>query len=75
MAGLVGYVFDLISEFTSFWPQTDRVYLFLAAALFFPAEVPGSRRGLTLTPQLQATPKHAPTGCMSSLVYECAKTF
>ena len=35
MAGLVGYVFDLISEFTSFLPQTDRVYLFLAAALFF----------------------------------------
>ena len=34
MAGLVGYAFDLILERTSFWPQTDQVYLFLADALF-----------------------------------------
>ena len=34
MAGLVGYVFDLILEYTCFWPQTDQVYLFLDAALF-----------------------------------------
>ena len=35
MSGLVGYVFYFILEYTCFWPQTDRVYLFLATALFF----------------------------------------
>ena len=35
MAGLVGCAFDLIAECTCFWPQTDQVYLFLAAALLF----------------------------------------
>ena len=28
-----------------------------------------------ITPQPKATPKHAPKGCMSLLVCECAKTF
>ena len=32
MAGLAGYNLDLISERTCFWPQTDQVHLFLAAA-------------------------------------------
>ena len=31
-AGLAGYNFDLISERTCFWPQTDQVHLFLASA-------------------------------------------
>ena len=35
MAGLVGCAFYLILECTRFWPQTDQVYLFLAAALLF----------------------------------------
>ena len=34
MAGLVACVFYLILECTCFWPQTDKVYLFLAAAPF-----------------------------------------
>ena len=34
MPGLVGRAFDLILECTCFWPGTDQVYLFLAAALF-----------------------------------------
>ena len=33
MAGLVACVFYLILECTCFWPQTDKVYLFLAANL------------------------------------------
>ena len=33
MAGLVGCVFYLILVYTCFLPQTDNVYLFLAAAL------------------------------------------
>ena len=33
MAGLVEWAFDLILECTCFWPQTDQVYLFLAAAI------------------------------------------
>ena len=33
MAGLVGCVYDLILVCTCFWPQTDQVYLFLAASL------------------------------------------
>ena len=33
MAGLVGCVVYLIVVFTCFWPLTDKVYLFLAAAL------------------------------------------
>ena len=32
MAGLVGCAFDLILECTCFWPQTDQVYLILAAS-------------------------------------------
>ena len=44
-------------------------------AVFSAAEVPGGRCGVTLTPQPKATPKHAPTGSMSLLVCECAKTF
>ena len=39
MAGLVGCVFYLISECTCFWPQTDRVYLFLAANIKCQAKV------------------------------------
>ena len=42
-------------------------------AVFVAAGVPGSRRGLNLTPQPKATPQQAPTGCMSLLVCECAK--
>ena len=32
MAGFVVCVFDLILEFACVWPQTDKVYLSLAAA-------------------------------------------
>ena len=32
MAGFVGCVLNLILECTFFWPQTDKVYLFLAAS-------------------------------------------
>ena len=35
MTGLVGYAFGFISECTCFWPQTDQVYLFLAAVFSF----------------------------------------
>ena len=35
IAGLVGCVFYLILSCTCFWPQTDKVYLFLAAAHYF----------------------------------------
>ena len=35
MAGRVRCVFDLIYQFTFFHPQTDRVYLLLAAALVY----------------------------------------
>ena len=33
MTGLVGCVFYLILICTCFWPKTDEIYLFLAAAL------------------------------------------
>ena len=32
MAGLAGYSFDLVSERTCLWPQTDQVHFLLAVA-------------------------------------------
>ena len=35
VAGLVECVFYFILAYACFWPQTEKVYLFLASALFF----------------------------------------
>ena len=42
MAGPAGCAYDLIFECTSFWPQTDQVYLFLAAAPQEPSQLHNS---------------------------------